>query len=686
MINKVWVMDIEMYPNLFLVVFKHKITKEWKVFEISPRMDDRHKLIEFLREQVELMIGFNIMQYDYPLLHFFITQLYPKKDIRGNELVSWLKKFSNELIGEEQSFKNIIREPLRKFRDLFKIRHYDNKAKQTSLKLLAFNLRMINIQELPYDPNKVLSNDEIIKVVEYCKNDVEVTDVLDDRTKEDILLREELGKVYGIDMSNFNDTKIGQELFVKFIKQKLGIERIGKTPRPFICIGNILFDYVTFNSVEFTSLLTWFKGTTINETIGVFNKINFNKLNSLEGYYEKKVRYKNSDKECQDDLNIVYKGFKYVFGVGGIHGSINAGIYEADDVYAIKDIDVSSYYPNLGIENNLFPLHLGQSFCKIYYEVYKTRQTYPKKSAPNLGLKLALNGVYGKSNSPYSPFYDPQYTMSITINGQLLLCMLSEKIVDDIPDITLLQINTDGLTIKIKKEYSSKLDEIMKWWQDKTKLILEIAYYDKMIIANVNSYSARYTNGNIKRKGAAFMYKVSNSELELHKNHSMLVVPIAIEKYFYEGIKPEDYIPIHEDTYDFFKRVKLPKKFKLFMSKREEKIIIKTSKQGKETQKIIEKFTRQYQLQNITRYYVAKQGYSIIKVMPPKIGTVEERISKIEKGYVCIDCNDLKNVDLIKLRENIDYNYYIAKARSVINGIEEGSIVDIEEDDLEIED
>lgn len=44
---------------------------------------------------------------------------------------------------------------------------------------------------------------------------------------------------------------------------------------------------------------------------------------------------------------------------------------------------------------------------------------YAKGTPENAMLKLALNSVYGDSNNQYSVFYDPMYTMKITVNGQL---------------------------------------------------------------------------------------------------------------------------------------------------------------------------------------------------------------------------------------------------------------------------
>ena len=109
-----------------------------------------------------------------------------------------------------------------------------------------------------------------------------------------------------------------------------------------------------------------------------------------------------------------------MFGLGGIHGSVESEIVESDGTHVIVDLDVSSFYPNLAISNGFYPAHLGREFCVIYKNLYEQRKTYPKKSAESAMLKLALNGVYGDSNNQFSVFYDPLYTMTITLNGQLI--------------------------------------------------------------------------------------------------------------------------------------------------------------------------------------------------------------------------------------------------------------------------
>jgi len=116
-------------------------------------------------------------------------------------------------------------------------------------------------------------------------------------------------------------------------------------------------------------------------------------------------------------------------------------------------------------------------------------------------LKLALNGVYGDSNNPFSVFYDPLFTMSITLNGQLLLCLLAEGLMH-IDGLKLIQVNTDGLTVQVPRDNKWMVDMVRAAWESRTKLQLEEAIYARMFIRDVHSYIAQYVNGFVKRKGA----------------------------------------------------------------------------------------------------------------------------------------------------------------------------------------
>jgi hypothetical protein len=691
-----WIYDEEVYPNLFLLSAKQPGTDIRRRFQISPLGDDREALANWLLNEVTDMVGFNNLFYDYPVLHFLLSKAWKE---RGRVATSLIYKYSSRLI-KSNRYPPKIR-PHRKQIDCFKINHFDNKAKMTSLKLLEFNLRLKNIQELPYPPDMVLSESQIQDVIDYCDNDCDATELVYDETLPEIQLREKMSPMFGIDFTNYNSTKMGEQILISRIIEELGEHKvydrvetstgnvrkiIKNTKREQIDLNDVVFDYISFKTKPFQRILEWFKNKTITETKGVFSEIPFEELTTIEPYY--KVQ---KTKGVQASLNVVNFGLEYVFGVGGIHGSIESGIYEADEHWNIKDIDVASYYPNLAIKNKFYPEHLGVEFCDIYESIYEERKKYPKKThrMENLALKLALNGSYGKSNSEYSALYDPMYTMKTTVNGQLLLCMLSEELMIRIPDAIMLQINTDGMTIKYKRIYEQLVINICKEWEKLTQLELEDIDYSKMIIKDVNNYIAISSDGSyVKRKGAAFIYKEVPGELEMHKNFSKLVVPKALEAYFVHSTPPEEFIPNHDNVWDFFKRVKLPKQYNLL-----ERNLDFNANTASENQ-----------IQNLTRYVVSGQihydkdtktysfsgvGSSLVKRMPPLTnanamkkreklraeGYNEQEVEKlmirytdIEAGYLSKVFNNVTSED--EVRKVIYYPYYIDEAYKVINAIE----------------
>jgi integrase len=184
-----WIYDEESYPNLFLLSAKNPFTKERKKFQISCLADERGDLAKWLLNDVENMIGFNNLFYDYPVLHHLITKC---MNMSAQDACLSIFKFGDKKIKTQGSGFSKATTPLRKQIDLFKINHFDNKAKMTSLKLLQFNLRLNNIQELPYPVGTYLTREEIYKVIEYCDNDVDATELTFFKTLPGIELREVL--------------------------------------------------------------------------------------------------------------------------------------------------------------------------------------------------------------------------------------------------------------------------------------------------------------------------------------------------------------------------------------------------------------------------------------------------------------------------------------------------------------
>ena len=557
--------DIETYPNIFCIGLQHIQTGQRWYFEVSPTRNDIQMFIKFLSilsTHKCRMVGYNNVGFDYPVIHLIFKH--------GNMGIGYKEIYNKaiSIIGSHGPAKfahmvwdsDIIVSQL----DLFKIHHFDNMAKSTSLKMLEFNMRMNDIEDLPFKPGTKLTAEQRGDLALYMWHDIKATVKFYGETLDQIKFREELTLKYDRNFLNHNDTKIGKDFFIMKLEEfnpgccynyESGRKRIVQTPRESIDLGQIILPYVKFEHEEFKRILTWFQSQVITETKGSIK-----------------------------DINCTIDGFQYDFGTGGIHGSVESSMVHSTEEMIIEDWDVASYYPNLAIKNNLYPEHLGETFCSIYQEIYEQRKQHKKGTTENAMLKLALNGTYGDSNNKYSPFYDPKFTMSITINGQLSLCMLAEQLIK-LDSLRMIQINTDGLTIMYPRQHQAWVHEVCKWWEIVTKLELESAEYTRMMIRDCNNYIAEYTGGKLKRKGA-YEY-----DLGWHQNHSNLVVPRAAEAALVRGEDIREFIMNHEDVFDFFLRTKVPRN--------------STLEWGDET------------VQNIVRYYISTDGDTLQKVMPP---------------------------------------------------------------------
>lgn len=551
--------DIETYPNVFTLIAKQGEQK-W-VFEISDRRNDAQLFrlwLDTLRTQGCRMVGYNNIGFDYPVIHYIyhcvfctVADIYTKAMSIIN--APFNARFANMVWESEWVVLQI---------DLYKIHHFDNMAKATSLKVLEFNMRMDNIEDLPFPVGTNLTSEQIDVLLDYNDHDVTATEMFYDETTEQIRFREELSKRYDKNFMNHNDTKIGSEVFIIEL-EKAGIpcyHHVGgkkkprQTPRTSINLGEIMLPYIKFEHPEFQRIHLWFSQQVITETKGSIK-----------------------------DVHCTIQGFKFDFGTGGIHGA-TPGAFHSDSEYIIESRDVASYYPNLAIQNKLHPAHLGEAFCDIYEGMFLERRKHPKGTAENAMYKLALNGTYGNSNNKYSPFYDPQFTMAITIGGQLSLCMLCEQLLE-IPTLQMLMINTDGLEYRVKREYADHIEAVCQWWEKLTKLELEASTYDKLFIRDCNNYIG-VSGDKLKRKGA-YEY-----ELQWHQNHSSIVVAKAAEAYLVHGVDVRTFIENHDDVLDFMLRTKVPRDSIL--------------EWGGD------------KVPNIVRYYISTDGDILEKVMPPK--------------------------------------------------------------------
>jgi len=619
-----YVYDLETYPNVFTLAVEHADAPLRWMFEISDWRNDSREIIEFLtylKQTDARMVGFNNLGFDYPVLHTLIRM--------GKADAATLYQKAMAIIGSQDEdgsrWMHLVK-PSDQFVtqiDLFKIHHFDNKARATSLKVLEFNMRSDSIEDLPFKVGTTLTREQVEVLKNYNQHDVAQTKAFYHKSQDMIAFREELTRKYARDFMNHNDTKIGKDYFVMKLEEA-GVACYdygdkGRTPRqtkrPVIHLKDAILPWIQFQQPEFNRVLGWLKQQSITETKGVFT-----------------------------DLTATINGFTFVFGLGGIHGSVESEIIESDSEHVIVDLDVTSYYPNLAITNGFHPTHLGKEFVAIYKHLFEQRKQYPKKSAESAMLKLALNGVYGDSNNQFSVFYDPLFTMSITLNGQLLLCLLAEGLMT-IPGLRLIQVNTDGLTVRVPRTHKVLVDLARMAWQERTGLNLEEAVYKAMMIRDVNNYIGVFDpafvkpgDPTVKRKGA-YEWKVG-----WHQNAGGLVIPKVAEKVLVEGAPIRETVENWPDIMDFMLRTKVPR----------------SSHLG------IEKDGVTSQLQNTTRYYIAVGGGRLFKWMPPLAKKPGEwRKIGVESGWGVQPCNDIRNAGKLP----VDFDYYIREVEKLCLGL-----------------
>jgi hypothetical protein len=532
--------------------------------------------------------------------------------------------------------------------DMFKMHHWDNPAKRSSLKWIQYSMDWQNILDMPiHHETKITTQAEIDTIIEYCINDVKSTKEIYNRSKSQIGLRKELTKTYGINLFSASEPRISKELFGYYLMQKLNIQKIDlrtmRTKRDIIKISDIILPYVTFTSADFNLLLNRFKSLEVN-------------ADNLKGSFKYHVNYKN---------------VKTHFGTGGVHGAAKKGVYESTDDMIIMSSDVTSYYPNLAIKNKWSPGHFPkEAFCDQYEWFFTERKKIPKSNPMNYVYKIILNSTFGLSNDDKSFFYDPELFCRITINGQLSLMMLYEQIMERIPGAVALLQNTDGVETIIPKDYIDEYMEICKEWEETTNLNLEHDKYQKLVLADVNNYigvnefiEVDITKWReIKQSQPHYLFKVENDKfsyapvklkgrfdfhnLQLHKNKSKLVIPKAIYQYFVNDKLPEDYLDENKNILDYCIGGK---------SKGNWKQVARKIKDGKLDEE---------ELQKINRYFISKDGVKIIKV-----NKSDAREIQLEAGRWLQTVYNEMIVEPKWETYNINKVYYMQAIESEINSI-----------------
>lgn len=565
-----WGYDEETFPNIFTCCFIHAATGMELMYEISDRRNDWQALVDMVHNLGRCGargIGFNNLEFDYPIMHWLVQQhehvtpqqIFAKAQqvIESNNENSW----ANMVWDREQVFQQI---------DLYKINHFDNKARRTSLKALEVGMRSHNVKDLPFPVGATLDDTQKDVLIEYNKHDVRETLKFYVRCLDKIKFREELTATYGKNFMNHPDTKIGKDFFVMKLEEK-GVNCKNITIRDRIALADCIPNYIRLETEPFVNILNRMKEV-------VLTRKQQEDLLTTKGVFK--------------DMVAVLDDIEYTFGLGGIHSGIPGCVYKSGNGFVMSARDVTSLYPSLSIENNYYPEHLGPIFCEVYKQLFIERRDAKRAGNKNVDatLKLALNGTFGNMGSIYSPFCDHKCLLSITITGQLSMAMLIEQL-RKVPQMTICQSNTDGVILHHPEEYTAQVNAICDEWMKTTRLNLECENIAAVYQRDVNNYIQLGTDGKLKRKGA-YEYNY-----QWHQDPSAMIVACAAEAALVHGKDIRQFITSHRDPFNFMLRAKVPRSATLVMRWPE--------------------WGAQQELQNTTRYFVSRSGGALVKLLAP---------------------------------------------------------------------
>lgn len=630
------VYDIETFSNCFTYTDYDPDTKEVNVFVISDFRDDSIAFKAYLDSIKKAgMVGFNNLHFDWPVTNYVYNLLQPT----GEKIYA----YAQSIISQEQ--KEYTKQWIKQL-DLFLLNHYDNKGRSCSLKALEVHLGWDNVMDMPLHHTTKIDEHLLQQVLEYNLNDVLFTAKFFQMCDEKIKLRKQINKKYKLSVLNKSDVVIGETIFLKYLSENMNrtIQELKQIrgKRTEVDLNSIIFPYVKFESPELQEILSLMRNTRSSSAYLKNFVDSLNTSSSTNELYDKLKKNnvdvkKTAQQKKSFSFTTKYGSIRLDYGVGGIHGCIAPGVYTASPSVDILDIDVKSYYPNLFIKNRLHPRQMDQNtFVKVYSEIFEERVKAQKEGdkLTSDALKLSLNGLFGKTGSDVSCFYDPNVFFAITVNGQLLISMLLEKLYSIGSQI--LQVNTDGLTLRHDKKDKDRILQICKEWESETQLTLEYANYDKMVIRDVNNYIAISTDGKVKEKGAF------ETKKDWHKDNSFMVVPLAVREYFVNEVPILDTLMKHENILDFCGRYKATKGWHaefVYLDGLEEK--------------------RDY-YGKIYRFLPVLKGGTSLKI------NQDGRVHNLLDGYQTIPYNQITPID----KKNINYSFFVNECQKLIQTIQ----------------
>lgn len=165
------VYDLECLKNLFTYTGYCPKENKYYQFVICKWRNDLELLHDHLKRDEIIQVGFNNEGYDYPLEHHILNHFKEYRYKTGQEVAQALYAKSQEIIEQEFSViadKNKYIQQI----DLYRIHHFNNKARIASLKDIEIAMCLPDVREMPIHHTTWCKEGDEIEVLSYNKWDV----------------------------------------------------------------------------------------------------------------------------------------------------------------------------------------------------------------------------------------------------------------------------------------------------------------------------------------------------------------------------------------------------------------------------------------------------------------------------------------------------------------------------------
>lgn len=643
----VYVYDIEVFQNIFHCSVKNTETNDIYKFEISERKNQLRELVKFFK-QVDKYItwgdyyttninipanvifcGYNNLHYDNPIINYIIE--YEDKLMQYNIPTICSSIFNLSKTITTSSEDNIDAWKHWKYQiwfDTFDILTmlYSNKLR-VGLKEIQVTMQYPNVQEFVCDWTKPLPLEDFDSMIDYNINDIESTSELLNRCKKDVDLRIAIEDEYGVRVLSKDGVNIGMKILTQKYLEKTGLTwwdiKDLRSPMSVIPLKDVILPFIKYDSPILQRVLEDMKNQIVSP--------------GRKGYENK----------------FVFNNLRYSVGVGGIHSVNSPEIIIPRDDEMLIDIDVASLYPSMLIEYEFYPRHLGKEFLEVYKQIKDERieAKHNGDKVKNETLKLALNGLSGNLQNEHNFCYSPFAVMQIRINGQLLLLMLAEKLTQI--GCQIVQANTDGLFVLLKKDAYSKVNSICREWEQLTKLTLEEDRFKAMYQYAINDYFAITEDNKVKEKGMFI------TAVKLGKGLTPKIIPKAVISFFKDGIPVEDTIKNCTDIRDFLMSEKTGKQWHVeYMNEEQQRTNrFYASTNGGYLWKWKDTGHKEGEIITYTEPYVGERKY--------KASARQYQNMLTASGVTLLNKFDNKPIE----ERKINYRYYIMEAYKIIRDL-----------------